>query len=83
MERGAWWATVQGVAKSQTQLSSFTFTVYEPRGVLESERRGLDPWIGDIPGEENGYPLQYSYLENPMDRGAWWVIVHGVTKNQT
>ena len=32
------------------------------------------------PGEENGYPLQYSCLENSMDRGAWQAIVHGVTK---
>ena len=32
-------------------------------------------------GEGNGNPLQYSYLENPMDREAWWAIVHGVAKN--
>ena len=31
----------------------------------------------------NGYPLQYSCLENPMDRGAWWATVHGVTKSRT
>ena len=41
--------------------------------------------VGSIPaskisGEENGNPLQYSCLENPMDRGAWWVTVHGVAK---
>jgi len=34
-------------------------------------------------GEGNGTPLQYSCLENPMDRGAWWAAVHGVTKNRT
>ena len=34
-------------------------------------------------GEGNGYPLQYSCLENPMDRGAWWATVHGVTKSRT
>ena len=34
-------------------------------------------------GEGNGTPLQYSCLENPMDRGAWWAAVHGVTKSQT
>ena len=33
--------------------------------------------------EGNGTPLQYSCLENPMDGGAWWVAVHGVTKSQT
>ena len=34
-------------------------------------------------GEDNGTPLQYSCLENPMDRGAWWAAVHGVTKSWT
>ena len=35
------------------------------------------------PGGQHGNPLQYSCLENPMDRGAWWATVHGITKNQT
>ena len=34
-------------------------------------------------GEGNGNPLQYSCLENPVDRGAWWAAVHGVAQNQT
>ena len=34
-------------------------------------------------GEGNGTPLQYSCLENPMDRGAWWAAVHGVAQSQT
>ena len=38
---------------------------------------------GRSPGEGNGNPLQYSCLENPMDKGAWWAIVPGVTKSQT
>ena len=37
----------------------------------------------DSPGEGNGNPLQYSCLENPMERGAWWVTVHGVAKSHT
>ena len=41
------------------------------------------PGWGRSPGEGNGNPLQYSCLENPMDRGAWWATVHGVPKNQT
>ena len=36
-----------------------------------------------LDGEGNGTPLQYSCLENPMDRGAWWASVHGVTKSRT
>ena len=35
--------------------------------------------LGRYPGEENGNPLQYSCLENPRDRGAWWAAVYGVT----
>ena len=41
------------------------------------------PGSGISPGEGNGNPLQYSCLENPMDRGGWWVTIHGVTKSQT
>ena len=39
--------------------------------------------VGFFGGEGNGSPLQYSCLENPMDGGAWWATVHGVTKSQT
>ena len=44
---------------------------------------GSIPGSGRSPGEGNGNPLQYSRLENPLDRGAWWATVHGVTKSQT
>ena len=44
---------------------------------------GLIPGLGRSVGEGNGYPLQYSCLEDPMDGGAWWATVHGVTKNRT
>ena len=43
----------------------------------------LIPGLGRSPAEGNGNPLQYSCLENPMDRGAWWATVHRVTKSQT
>ena len=38
---------------------------------------GLTPGSGRSPGEGSGYPLQYSCLENSMDRGTWWATVHG------
>ena len=41
---------------------------------------GLIPGLGRSPGEGNGYPLQYSCLGNPMERGTWWATVHGVAK---
>ena len=44
---------------------------------------GLIRGSGRSPGEGNGNPLQYSCLENPMDRGAWWATVHGVAKSRT
>ena len=43
---------------------------------------GSIPGLGRSPGEGHGNPLQYSYLGNPMDRGAWWATVLGVTKSQ-
>ena len=44
---------------------------------------GSIPGSGRSPGEGNGNPLQYSFLENPMDGGAWWATVHGVAKSWT
>ena len=44
---------------------------------------GSVPGSRRFPGEGHDNPLQYSYLGNPMGRGAWWAIVYGVTKNQT
>ena len=44
---------------------------------------GLIPGLERAPVGGNGYPLHYSCLENSMDRGAWWAMVHGVTKTQT
>ena len=44
---------------------------------------GPIPGSGRSPGGGNGNPLEYSCLENPMDGGAWWTVVHGVAKSQT
>ena len=44
---------------------------------------GLIPGSGKSPGGGHGNPLQFSCLENPMDRGAWWAAVHRVAKSQT
>ena len=43
---------------------------------------GLITNLGRSPREGNGKPLQYPCLENPMDRGAWWDAVHGITKSR-
>ena len=44
---------------------------------------GLIPGLGRSRAEGNGYPLQYSWLENSMERGAWWAVVHVFAKSQT
>ena len=44
---------------------------------------GSIPGLGRSPGEGKGYPLQYSDLENPMERQAWWATVHGVAESLT
>ena len=48
-----------------------------------AEDLGLSPGLGRSPGDGNGNPLQYSCLENFLDRRAWQATVHGVTKSQT
>ena len=44
------------------------------------KRCGFNPWVGKIPWGSHGNPHQYSCLENPLDRGAWWATVHRVAK---
>ena len=51
-----------------------------PANAGDARDAGLIPGSGRCPGEGNGYPLQYSCLENPMDRRAWWATVHGFSK---
>ena len=54
-----------------------------PANIGDTGDVGSIPGLDRFPGEGNGNPLQYSCLENPMDRGAWRTKVHGVAKSQT
>ena len=47
------------------------------------KRHGFNPWVRKIPLEEGGKPLQYSCLESPEDRGAWWATIQRVAKTWT
>ena len=49
----------------------------------KARNEGSIPGSGRSLGEGNGNPLQYSCLENPLDRGAWWATVHAVSKSDT
>ena len=81
------WGAIAFSARSvNTQL---TFLLCFPGGSVvknlpaNAGDTGSIPGLGRSPGEENCNPLQYSGWENPMDRGAWWATVHGVTNSWT
>ena len=91
---GAWWAAISGVTQSRTRLKLLSSSSSkEVMGFLggsvvknppaDAGDGGLFPGLGECPGEGNGNPLQYSCLENPTGRGAWWTTVPGVTKSQS
>ena len=54
-----------------------------PASAGDARDVGLIPESGRSPEGGNGNPFQYSCLENPMDRGAWWATVCGITKSRT
>ena len=84
MDRGACQPTVHGAPKSWTWLSSWAHIIgasleaQSVKNLPAMQDRGSILGSGISPGEGNGNLLQYSYLENPMDRKAWWATVHRV-----
>ena len=96
MDREAWRAAIHGVTKSQARLSDLTglntrigvFQVVLVARILlanagDVEDADLIPVSERSLGRGHGNPLQYSYHENPMDRGAWWATVHRVGESDT
>ena len=95
MDREDWRAAVHGVAKSWTRLSNWTELNYMsglpkwlsskeyPCNAGDTGDMGLIPGLGRSIGGGNNNPLQYSCLENPMDRGVWRATVNRVAKSRT
>ena len=92
MDRGAWQTTVHVVPRVRHYLATkppphlkWAFLVAQTAKTLPTNAGDPGSILGSerSPGEGTGIPLQYSCLENPMERGAWWATVHGVTKSQT
>ena len=88
MARGAWLATVHGLQRVRHTWASITHSSF--RGFSDCEESACNmgdpvsiPGLGRVPGKGGSYSLQYSCLENPMDRGACRAIVHGFSKSQT
>ena len=68
---------------THTRFSGGTVVKNPPANVGDTRDSVLISGSGQSPGEGNGNPLQYSCLENSMERGAWWATVRGVAKSQT
>ena len=66
-----------------TWLSWYLSSRQSPCNAGDARDIGSIPGLGRSPEGGNSNPLQYSCLGNPMERGAWWAIVHAVTKSQT
>ena len=85
----AWNSNEKVQSKKVIYVVSLSFNVDFPGAGVENlpanagDTGDLDliPGLGRSPGEGNGNPPQYSCLGNPVDRGAWWATVHGVTKS--
>ena len=80
----------QDYLKTKTKENSSLIYCWDFPGGLDGKvsaynvgNPGSIPESGRSPGEGNGNPLRYSCLENPMDEGAWWAIVHEIAKSQT
>ena len=73
----------RGLKKSETTERLTLSLSFTWESACNAGRPRFSPGLGRSPGEGNGNPLQYSCLENPMDRGAWRVTVYGVVKSWT
>ena len=64
----------------QYKTKRVSLVAQQKESACQCRRCGFNPWIMKIPWRRNGNPLQFSCWGNPMARGAWWTIVHVVTK---
>ena len=71
------------LASSTLQITGPSQVAQCQESACQCRRHRFNPWVGKIPGEKNGNSLQYSCLENSMDRRAWQARIYGVTENHT
>ena len=77
------WETAQNMGLSVFKILGFPSDSEVKAPTCNAGDLGSIPGSGRSPGEGNGNPLQYSCLENPTDRAAWWATVHGVAESDT
>ena len=74
---------IENVTCSLSFFSKWAFLVDQTKPACNGGGMGSIPGLGRCPGEGTGSPLQYSCLENSMNRGDWWATVHGVARSWT
>ena len=86
--RHKWKSSHQSVLRINWEYILFTYSMFWAslvaqmvKNPLQCGRPGFDPWVGKIPWRSTCQPLQYSCLENSLDRGTWWAIIHGVAES--
>ena len=78
------WSDLAAAAAASVLASQVALVVKNrPANAGDGRALGSIPGLGSFPGGGHGNPLWYSCLENPMDRGAWWARVHGVSQSRT
>ena len=82
---GTWDLVLRPGSKPVSPAWAGVFSITGPPGKSQEEHSKVKiyEWVTSLVGEGDGTPLQYSCLENPMDRGAWWAAVCGVAQSQT
>ena len=74
------WYLIKVTLKWKGIIQRLSHSLVSKESACNTGDLGSISGLGRYPGEGNGNPLQYSCLENPMDRGAWWAAVHGVAR---
>ena len=74
------WSDLAAAAAIQSGLPKW---LIGKGSACQCRKFGFSSWVGKIPGEGNGNPLQYSCLGNPMNRGTWQAVLHGVANSPT
>ena len=77
------WLQLQTLKKKKKKNTWFPRWHSGKESACQYRRHGFNLWVKKIPWRRKWQPLQYSCLENPMDRGAWWAADHGVVKSRT
>ena len=72
---------IQTYIHTHTIYIGLTWWLSDKKPTCQCRRCVFNPWVGKTPGEANSNPLQYSCLGNPLDRGAWWAVVHRVIRS--